>query len=395
MFVHELCGSWMDHPFWRAKFVLNDPEDLRRLLDCGIGEVWIDTGRGLDVEGGLTRDEVAKQVEEELVQAVVSPLPEREVSPQEEFRRAAQVCHQAKLKVQSLFAEARMGQAIQAEGCMSVVDDIIGSVARNQGALASLVRLKSQDEYTYLHSVAVCTLMVALARTLQLPAAETRVLGLAGLLHDMGKAKIPLPVLNKPGRLTDEEFDLMKRHPELGHAMLSVDGGSPSEALDVCLHHHERHDGTGYPFRLPGDRISLHAKMGAVCDVYDAITSARPYKAAWDPGEAVRQMAQWKGHFDPLVFQAFVKTVGIYPLGSLVRLQSGRLGVVMEQNAASLIMPKVKVFFSTKSMLRIPPEVIDLSGARNQDRIIGVEQPENWKFKDLDALWLETGQRRA
>jgi hypothetical protein len=106
-------------------------------------------------------------------------------------------------------------------------------------------------------------------------------------------------------------------------------------------------------------------------------------------------MAQWKGHFDPLVFQAFVKTVGIYPLGSLVRLQSGRLGVVMEQNAASLIMPKVKVFFSTKSMLRIPPEVIDLSGARNQDRIIGVEQPENWKFKDLDALWLETGQRRA
>ncbi len=389
MFLHELCGSWMDHPFWRSKFVLKDPQDLRRLLECGIPEVWIDTARGLDVEGGLTQEEVAEQVERELVEAVAAPLPELKVTPQEEYRRAAQLCQQAKQKVQSLFSEARMGQAIHMDGCVSVVDDIIGSVSRNQGALASLVRLKSADEYTYLHSVAVCTLMVALGRTLGLPSEEIRMLGLAGLLHDMGKAQIPLQVLNKPGKLTDEEFDLMKKHPELGHQILAAEGSVPGIALDVCLHHHERIDGTGYPNRLSSDRISLHAKMGAVCDVYDAITSARPYKSAWDPGEAVRQMAQWKGHFDPMIFQAFVKTVGIYPLGTLVRLQSGRLGVVVDQNDESLVTPKVKVFFSTKSMMRTPVSIVDLSGGRSQDRIVGVEQPEQWKFKDLNELWLQ------
>ncbi|PXW96184.1 putative nucleotidyltransferase with HDIG domain [Sphaerotilus hippei] len=395
MHVHELCGSWMDHPFWRSKFLLSDPQDLQRLKDCGIGELWIDTGKGLDVDGGLSQEQVASEVEEELVVAVTTPLPEQRISAQEEFSRASQICQQAKVKVQSLFQEARMGQAIHTEGCAALVDDIIASVSRNSGALASLVRLKSQDEYTYLHSVAVCTLMVALGRTLGLPQAELQQLGLAGLLHDMGKARVPLEVLNKPDRLTDDEFTLMKRHPEFGHEMLLTEGGSSEVALDVCLHHHERIDGTGYPHRLAGDQISLHARMGSVCDVYDAITSARPYKAAWDPGEAVRQMAQWKGHFDPIIFQAFVKTVGIYPMGSLVRLQSGRLGVVMDQNEQSLLAPRVKVFFSTKSMMRIPPEVIDLGPGRSPDRILSVESTEKWKFKDLDELWLEPKRVRA
>jgi HD-GYP domain-containing protein (c-di-GMP phosphodiesterase class II) len=256
------------------------------------------------------------------------------------------------------------------------------------------MRLKTQDEYTYLHSVAVCTLMVALARTLQLPAAQVRAAGLAGMLHDMGKVRIPLTVLNKPGRLSDEEFALMRRHPQWGHELLVEGGGVPPLVLDVCLHHHEKIDGSGYPHGLPGASISLFAKMGAVCDVYDAITSARPYKGPWDPGEAVRQMAQWKGHFDPLIFQAFVKTVGIYPIGGLVRLQSGRLGVVLEQGLLSLLTPKVKVFYSTQTKARIPPQVVDLAEAGCQDKVVGVESPEAWKLENLDLLWAGAAARR-
>jgi HD-GYP domain-containing protein (c-di-GMP phosphodiesterase class II) len=392
MFLHELCGSWMDHPFWRARFVVREAADLHRILECGIKEVWIDIDKGADVEGGQTQHEVAAAIEAELEAAVMAelrPIARPVVKP------AAQLYEQARRKVKSLYDEARMGQAIHMEGCVEVVEDIMTSVSSNPGALVSLVRLKTQDEYTYLHSVAVCTLMVALARTLGLSANETRDAGLSGLLHDMGKARIPLEVLNKPGRLTDEEFGLIKKHPEWGHELLLAGGeGVPAMALDVCLNHHEKMDGSGYPHHLAGEAISLFARMGAVCDVYDAITSARAYKTAWDPGEAVRQMAQWKGHFDAGVFQAFVKTVGIYPIGALVKLKSGRLGVVLDQNPSSLLTPRVKVFFSIRANVQMPPEVIDLAVPGCQDRILGVESPEAWKFKNLEALWLDEAKQR-
>ena len=161
--------------------------------------------------------------------------------------------------------------------------------------------------------------------------------------------------------------------------------------MDVCLHHHEKMDGSGYPHGLKGDEISLFAKMGAVCDVYDAITSNRPCKAGWDPAESLRKMAEWaSGHFDGKVFQAFVKSLGIYPIGSLVRLSSGRLGVVVEQTAKSLTTPCVKVFYSTKSQMRILPEVVDLSRPGTTEKIVSREEPAKWKFADLDELWSGT-----
>jgi HD-GYP domain-containing protein (c-di-GMP phosphodiesterase class II) len=156
----------------------------------------------------------------------------------------------------------------------------------------------------------------------------------------------------------------------------------------VCLHHHEKIDGSGYPDGLAGDAISLFARMGAVCDVYDAITSNRPYKAGWDPAESLRKMAEWsKGHFDPTIFQAFVKSLGIYPTGSLLRLASGKLCVVVEQSD-KLLLPKVKVFYSTQSSLRIPPVLVDLSAPDCHEKIASREDPDKWRFPDLNALWL-------
>jgi HD-GYP domain-containing protein (c-di-GMP phosphodiesterase class II) len=160
--------------------------------------------------------------------------------------------------------------------------------------------------------------------------------------------------------------------------------------LDVILHHHEKMDGSGYPHKLRGDTISLFAKMGAVCDVYDAISSNRAYKKGWSPAESIRKMAEWtRGHFDESVFQAFVKTVGIYPTGSLVRLQSGRLGVVTEQNPSSLLTPKVKVFFSAKLRSPILHETLDLALLRTSEKIMGRELPEDWGFRNLDDLWMQ------
>ena len=204
----------------------------------------------------------------------------------------------------------------------------VDSINRNSDALVSLLRLKHADEYTYVHSVAVCALMVALGRQLGLDEAQCREAGMAGMLHDLGKSLMPLEILNKPGRLTAEEYEIVKQHPVRGHELLQASGGVGAGTMDVCLHHHERIDGTGYPGNLKHGDITLLARMGAVCDVYDALTSDRPYKEGWDPADVVSKMASWKGHFDEHVFQAFVRSVGIFPIGSLVRLTSGRLAIV-------------------------------------------------------------------
>ena len=197
---------------------------------------------------------------------------------------------------------------------------------------------------------------------------------------------IPKEILDKPGKLTDAEFAIIKTHPAEGHKLLLAGSGIAEAVKDVCLHHHEKVDGSGYPEGLNGETMSLFAKMGAVCDVYDAITSNRPYKAGWDPAESIKQMADWKGHFVPTVFQAFVKSLGIYPVGAFVRLESGRMGVVVEQHESSLLKPKIRVFFSARSQAYIVPETIDL--AHSPEKIAGREDPEKWGIKDFNHHWL-------
>lgn len=391
MYLKEFCGSWIDHPFWRNSFVITDPKDIERIRASKIQAVWIDCAKGLDVAPDatpLSEAETESQVDAELKLAIQSTRDTAPASMHEEMARAAKICAQAKQAVTSMFEEARMGKVVDSGNARKLVEEISDSVTRNPGALISLARLKTADDYTYMHSVAVCALMISLGRQIGVDENTIPRLGIAGLLHDLGKAMMPQDVLNKPGKLTDEEFGIMKRHPSEGAKLLQSSESIDDIALDVALHHHEKTDGSGYPEGLKDNEISLYAKMGAVCDVYDAITSNRPYKAGWDPAESLRRMAEWaNGHFDPTVFQAFVKSLGIYPIGSLVRLSSGRLGLVVEQSPKSLLTPRIKVFFSTRSNTRIRPTLIDLSQPGCSEKISSREDPENWNFPDLNELW--------
>ncbi|AJW46021.1 HD-GYP domain-containing protein [Ralstonia mannitolilytica] len=386
MYLDEFVGSWLDHPFWRARFRVEDAAQLQRLRTSGVREVWIDTARGTDVAAAraVPTAMAPPTPPATLAGATIAP---RALTRAEEMRHAARLISKAEAAVQAMFADARMGRTVEARDALPLVEAISSSVDRHPGALTSLVRLKTKDRYTFLHSVAVCALMVALGRQLGLSDDEVRDAGLAGLLHDIGKIAIPPEVLNKPGALTAEEFRSVTTHPQAGYDILVGDSNMCEVALDVCLHHHERMDGTGYPHKLAGDGISLFARMGAICDVYDAITSDRPYKKAWGAAYAVQRMVEWRGnHFDPVVFNAFVKSVGIYPVGSLVRLRSGRLAVVMQHAPGALLTPTVKVFFSISSGTRIAPEVIDL--AQTGDQIVSREEPRDWGLTDLDALWM-------
>jgi putative nucleotidyltransferase with HDIG domain len=407
MHVHSLGGAWLDHPFWKTRFLLDDASDLAKLRASSVPDCTIDTAKGLDVAvvadlPSPRRDAAPRAIAgpsaANAPAFAIPPSPTPTRTLQDELKHAAQLVNRSREAVVSMFNEARMGRALQAEQCLPLVSDIADSVQRNPDAFVSLARLKTHDDYTYMHSVAVCALMVALARRLGFDAAQAREAGLAGLLHDLGKAMMPLDVLNKPAQLSEDEYRTMKSHPERGHELLLQGGGAAGPvALDVCLHHHERPDGKGYPHGLSGDALSLHARMGAVCDVYDAITSNRPYKGAWGPADSIARMADWRrqGQFDPEVFKVFVQSLGIYPTGSLVRMRSGRLGVVLEQHATSMTTPRVRLFFSTRSELPIPLEDLDLAASGCSDAIEARESNQRWQFKHLDELWAgpEAGRR--
>jgi HD-GYP domain-containing protein (c-di-GMP phosphodiesterase class II) len=350
--------------------------------------VWIDTDKGLDVLGEAVSnspEEEKQKIESVLQKAATEKIkPVQRVSLQQEVQRARAVLSQGKAAVTSMFGEIRMGNAINVSEVGPLVDEISNSISRNPEAFLNLARLKNIDDYTYLHSVAVSGLMIALGRQLGLSGSDLKDAGIAGLMHDVGKALIPNEVLNKPGKLTDEEFAIIKEHPRKGWEVLNVAQGANAMALDVCLHHHERVDGKGYPEAISGDNLTLFARMGAVCDVYDALTSNRCYKKGWEPAETLRKMAEWRqGHFDEMVFNAFVKTIGIYPSGTLVKLKSGRLAVVIEQTEKSLLTPIVKSFFSTKSNEPFFPEIVDLS--KSQESISNIEDPAKWGF-DLSQI---------
>jgi len=384
MYINKISGNWMEHPFWKSAFLLTEQADLEKLKLSTIKEIWIDTDKGLDVAVPETEQKPADPVVQEPKPSPPVNKKIDKVSLEAEMHVAKKIHAKTKEAVVSMFSEARMGKSVQVEEAVTLVDEINLSMERNSNALLSLIRLKSADEYTYLHSVAVCVLMVALGKQLGLRGEELKDVGVAGLLHDIGKMAVPGDILNKPGKLTDEEFEIVKSHPRRGWEILKSAGHSNDSALDVCLHHHERVDGTGYPEKLSADTLTLHAKMGAVCDVYDAITSDRCYKKGWEAAEAIKKMASWKdGHFDETVFRAFVKTIGIYPNGALVKLKSGRLGVVLEQSEKSLMTPLIKVFFSIRSNGYIPVEMVDMS--KSADSIVSAENPETWGI-DLEKI---------
>ena len=393
MYVDEFCGSWMDHPFWRARFVVKTDKELEQIRSSEVTEVWIDSSKGLDVGPGakaLTdRDATENKVEEQL-KNLAQNAPTRAMRRgdlESEFDRASKVLRVSRTKISSLFGEARAGKITSVEACRSVVESIAESVHRHPSALIGLARLKSADDYTFMHSMSVSALMTALARTMGWNEKQVFEAGMAGLLHDVGKASIPLAVLNKPDTLTDEEWQMMRSHPERGVSMLENTAGVNDKVLDAVLHHHEKMDGTGYPHKLPGDRIAELTRMTAICDVYDAVTSDRIYKPGWEPTVAIRKMAEWAGHFDEAIFRSFVRTVGIYPLGSLVRLKSQRLAVVVDHDPSHLLQPVVKVFFSLKSKVHVEPFVVNL-GKTQSDRIVGCEDPASYGFRHIPELWL-------
>ena len=390
MYIHDLSCDWMTHPFVRNRFLIGSEDEIRKIVQAGIHDVVIDSARGLDVQDAPTLAEAAAATERELVGIVSAPALVTRVSLGEEMARATQIRRQAASVVRSVMTDARLGRAVELDRVQPVVQDITESILRNPGALLGLLRIKTKDDYTFLHSVSVCALMVAFCRSRGMDMPTAHQAGLGGLLHDTGKALVPDAILNKPGPLTEAEFALIKRHPRDGYNILRQSPDIGPVPLDIALHHHERRDGSGYPDRLSGDAISELAQMAAIVDVYDAITAERCYHKAMPAAEALRKIYEWsKFHFNPVYAQEFMRCVGIYPVGTMVMLESGRLAVVVESHETNLLAPKVNVFFSSRSNAYIKPETVDLSrglGYGGGDKIVGHESPAKWQVDPMRFL---------
>lgn len=387
MFIHGFEGSWWQHPFWRTRFLLEAPEDLLKLRESAVRAVIIDISKGVGPDGTSTastalRPDAAASAHgslsavQRLRQNMAARAPMTAAQDIERAEATRLAGHAMKL-MKGVFQDMRLGKAIRHEEVGALVDDISRQVDRNAHMLMRVLQLKTKHQYTYLHSVAVCTLMVNLARHIGLPPAQVRELGLAGLLHDVGKMAIPEPVLDKPGRLSEEEFALMREHPERGAALLEAGDAIPPLAIEVCLHHHERIDGKGYPHGQSGEAITLASRMGAICDVYDAVTSNRAYKDAWQPVRAITEMWNWDGHFDRELLFRFMQSIGIFPVGTLVRLRSNRLAIVLP-NGRRASRPRVLAFYCAIENAPIPHQTVTITDNLSDDQIVSVEDPHHW-----------------
>ncbi|MGV1777140.1 HD-GYP domain-containing protein [Agrobacterium fabrum] len=302
MFIEAIEGSWLNAPLSGRRYTLECEEEAARLKSSNLYGVFINTSKGLDVTPAVVE------------QHEIDALRQAAKTPYGSSGRKVRILTADKIKqtsglLKSIFDDVSAGAAVTVETVSPVIEEITQSLDVDPFVLINMTRMKTKDEATFLHSLAVSALMIRLARHLKIDKFLVPVLGMSGLLHDIGKIGTPIEILTKSGALTDAEMEVIRRHPELGHRMLSRGKGMPEIVLDVCLHHHERPDGKGYPIGLRNGEISLYSRMAAICDVYDALTSARPYKKPWTASEAVSWMLDTQGAFDRGLLREFIDGV--------------------------------------------------------------------------------------
>lgn len=384
MYVSELDRHWRETPFLFQGFEIESDEQIEE-IGRYCKHVTIDTEQSLIISSKrrpaantpppstAPAQEPKRIVKLEKVLDRFTPGHRRPPRYQdvtvleEEIGHAREIVTETREAVYNIMGDVRLGRSINTKGAKKIVADMVDSVIRNPDALMCLNQLKDKDEYTALHSLRVCVLALAFGRHLDLSDVELNMLGLGALLHDIGKMKVPNDIINKPGKLTDEEFTLMKSHVPRGVEILEQTNGIPSVAIDVARYHHERYAGGGYAAGSKGDEIGLFGSVGGIVDCYDAITSDRSYHAGLSAHDALNKMYSWRGRdFQPILVEQFIQCMGIYPIGSVVELSDGSIGVVVSINRARRLRPKVAMVLNTDKTPFVPSRVIDLMTYANE-----------------------------
>ena len=368
--------------------LITSGNQIRRLKEAGLNEVIIDTAKGKDIPGGQV---VAPPPQVREIKKP-KPPPGRKTFFKDEIKVARKIRGASVQIVKEFMGNASTGASIDTKKVALASKTLTSSVFRNVDALLSLTSLKNYSEHTYTHSVNVCVLTLAIAHAQGVTEEEASVIGVGGLMHDMGKAKIPLSILDKPGPLTDQERKVIMNHPMESERLLKEVGNIPEAAIAIAGQHHEKVNGSGYPRGLTGDQMHRFASMAAVADVYDALTSPRPYKPGLPPHIALRVVFDGRGsEFDDGVVDTFIRSLGIYPVGSFVKLDTGEMGVVTQVNPEDALRPKVGIIFTRFGKKRPHPFVVDIykefkDSGENARSITGHGDPKEYDINVEDYL---------
>lgn len=380
MYITDLNNDWIPHNTQRKRGIIKKEETIETIRKMGVQFVYIDASKGLDSQDSETAAEVDRRNELALQRAgEQSPGLRPQVSFEQEIVTAQRVHSQAQGLVDEFMHNAKIGTAIDVAPIHQLADELQQSVFRNANALSCLGRIREKDNYLLEHSVNLSVLMSLFGKYRGLSADVLHQTVVAALLHDLGKILTPDEILHKPGKLSPEEFEVMKLHARHSRDILASTKGIGELTVITAAQHHERLDGSGYPEGLKGDEISEYGRMVAISDVYDAITADRVYHKGMTPTQGLKKLVEWSGsHLDPELVKQFIRCLGLYPVGSLVLLESGRLGVVVEANESDQRLPKVRVMYHTKFRMPITVDVIDLARPGTQDRILKAVDPAEY-----------------
>lgn len=346
--------SWTEHPFlYSGEGPVTSAAQIEQLREQGYRDVFI-------LDSRWQEPQLVKEPGGETLPDAAEGTGRRPPGP-DDYAKALSLHDESFGVINSFILAAKLGKPMDRDAPVRLVEGVIDSVTSNPDALVSLIKLRFNDEYTYTHCINVSVLAVLFGHYMGMRKPELQTLGEAGLFHDLGKVRIPDGILDKPGRLTPGEFEVVKSHPEEGAAILEKQDMASSGVLSIIREHHEKFNGTGYPNALSGDRLGRLAQMIALADCYDAMTSKRPYRSAILPNTAMRIMfAMRNKDFSRELIEPFIKCLGIYPVGSPVRLRNGQVALVCGSNPRSPLFPTVKIILDAGMRPR-PHKVLDLS----------------------------------
>lgn len=299
----------------------------------------------------------------------------------EEIKQAQEIFNQSKSIQKKLFSDALSGSSLELTPVVEITNKSIDAIFNSPDSLSCMLNIREKDEYLLEHSVAVSIYISLFARYLGIERSIIEQLSIGAFLHDIGKIKIPDAILNKPGKLTDDEFTIMKTHANHSIEIIKATPGISSLSLEVASLHHEKLNGTGYPFKISGEDISKYGRMITICDIFDALTATRVYKEGFAHGKAfaiLRELAK-QGQLDAKLVDHFIKCVGVFPVGSLVQLKSNKLALVKVRNDKDPVNPQVHSFYSVKLNHFLNKQEIDLSAS--DDSIVKSVRAEEF---DLD-----------